>query len=425
MTLLRKTLLYLLLVMLPVALGGGWLFDTLIRRGIYYEIDEQLSSDLAYIQQQLIRQQVTVGQDHHLLDNPHIEPVAGPGQLTPVYSDTTEFDWREHNPVPVRQLKAILTVGDKHYLVVVKQAMGEFDEIARLLSISVVGGFMLLLGLLVVLNSWVSKRLWTPFFTLIEQLRTFRLDASEPVRFSGSSIAEFDHLSATLNDMSQNLQQQYQLQKAFTEHAAHELQTPLAVITTQLDQLLGTEPLTGEQVALMESAQHSVRRLVHLNKSLLLLTKVENQQFAGLQTVDLSSLAAQQCRQFALYAAHRGLDWQVSIAAGVTRRLNPYLADVMFSNLLKNAMLHATANTNVYITLTASSFTIRNTGEPLPFPEDQLFSRFVKHPARPDSTGLGLAITREIARRYDIALNYRYHNDIQEHVFMLDFQTSQ
>lgn len=421
MSLLRKTLLYLLLVMLPVAIGGGWLFDTLIRRGIYYEIDEQLSSDLAYINRQLIRQQVAIGKDRHLLNNPHIEPIPGGRVMAPVYSDTTGYDWREHNPVPVRQLKATVAVNGRNYLVVVKQAMGEFDEIARLLSVVVSGGFILLLGLLVLLNSRVSRRLWTPFFTLIEQLRAFRLDAPEPVRFSGSSVAEFNHLSATLNDMGYNLQQQYQLQKAFTEHAAHELQTPLAIITTDLDRLLGTEPLTEEQVTLMESAQSSVRRLVHLNKSLLLLTKVENQQFADLETVNLSNLAEQQCRLFAPYAAHRGLDWQFTIAPDVTRSLNPYLADVMFSNLLKNAMVHAAAHSTVRITLTNSSFITRNAGLPLPFPEDQLFGRFIKNPARPDSTGLGLAIAGQVARRYGMQLDYNYQTDIQLHVFTLNY----
>jgi hypothetical protein len=45
-------MLNLVLVALPVALGGVWLFYSLIHAGIQYEVDEQLSSDLLTIRNQ-------------------------------------------------------------------------------------------------------------------------------------------------------------------------------------------------------------------------------------------------------------------------------------------------------------------------------------------------------------------------------------
>ncbi|MBC8152575.1 MAG: HAMP domain-containing histidine kinase, partial [Bacteroidetes bacterium] len=273
MSLLRKTLLYLVLSSVPVVIGGGWLFHTIIYRGIQYEIDEQLSSDLAFVRQQLAEGQTLAGR--YPLNNPAVEQVSATLPVEPVFSDTLEFDWRENQPVPVRRLTTIVSARGQSYRVVVRQAMGEFYEIAHFLSFFVTGGFVVLLGLLVLLNAWVSRRLWKPFYRLRDGLRQYRLDARTPPTFPGSSIAEFNAVSAALNDMSQNLHRQYRAQKEFTDHAAHEMQTPLASVMAQLDSLLGTEPLTSEQVALLEHAQRAVRRSANLNKGLLLLTKIE------------------------------------------------------------------------------------------------------------------------------------------------------
>ena len=401
--------------------GGVWLFDTLVNRVIRYEVDEQLSSDLAYIQHQLQTARVPLNRGQYLLDNPHIALLPSSRPISRMYSDTVEFDRREQEPVPVRRLTATVQIGGRTYLIVVKQAMGEFKEIAQLLSLGVIVAFLALLILLTLLNGWISRRLWQPFYRLIDQLRAYRLNERTPATFNRSSIDEFNQLSLALNDMSLTLHQQYVMQKEFTDHAAHEMQTPLAVVTTQLDRILTTEPLTEEQVNLMEQAQGSVRRLVQLNKSLLLLTKIENNQFTDQQRVNLSELVNRLHHNFASYAQHRGLSWAMLVEPEHVRLMNPHLAEVLFSNLLKNALTHALPNTFAQMGLTQSQFMVTNVGPPLPFPAEQLFDRFVKNPARPESTGLGLALVKQIAERYGMTVDYHYDEQGRLHTFTLFF----
>ncbi|MBO0951618.1 sensor histidine kinase [Fibrella forsythiae] len=421
MSLLRKTLLYLLLVAIPVAVGGGWLFHTLIHRGIRYEVDEQLSSDLAYVSNQLSSAGTLPGRERYRIGNPHVTIVPASRQVLPVFTDTLTYDLFEKELVPVRKLRATIQVDAQAYLVTVTQAVGEFEEIARLLSVSIIVVFLLLMIVLIALNGWIARQLWQPFYTLIEQLRQYRLDARTPTVFTASNIDEFSQLQVALNTMSQNLHRQYAVQKEFTDHAAHEMQTPLAVVTTQLDQLLATEPLTDEQVAYMEQAQGSIRRLVHLNRSLLLLTKLDNQQFTDQQQVNLSEIVEKQYRNLEAYAHHRQLNWISHIVPDVYQRMNPYLADVLFSNLIKNVLVHARPGTNTEVTLTASGFSTTNAGSPLPFPVEQLFGRFVKNPARPESTGLGLALVEQIAERYGQTVQYRYNAATALHTFTVLF----
>lgn len=406
MSLLRKTLLYLVLASVPVVVGGGWLFHTIIYRGIQYEIDEQLSSDLAFVCRQLAEGQNLTGR--YPLNNPSVVQIPATRPAKPVFSDTLEYDWRENELVPVRRLTTIVSARGRSYRVVVRQAMGEFHEIAQLLSLTVTGGFALLLGLLVLLNGWVSRQLWKPFYRLSDGLRQYRLDAETPPTFPGSGIAEFNAVSAAFNDMSQNLHRQYRAQKEFTDHAAHEMQTPLASVMAQLDGLLATEPLTREQVALTEQAQGAVRRLANLNKGLLLLTKIENRQFAGREDVDVTALVSEKLEALSDWIEHKRLRVSTHLEAGVRIPMNPHLADVLVTNLLTNAIRHNEKGGHLRLWLSAEKLELANSGPAPAVPVETFWERFRK--ARPDSNspGLGLSLVREIALTYGFTPHYEY-----------------
>ncbi len=406
MSLLRKTLLYLLLASVPVVIGGGWLFHTIIYRGIQYEIDEQLSSDLAFVRRQLAEGQTLTGR--YPLNNPAVEQLPATPPLEPVFSDTLEFDWRENQPVPVRRLTTTVSARGQSYRVVVKQAMGEFYEIARFLSWFVTGGFVVLLGLLVLLNGWVSRRLWKPFYRLSDALRNYRLDAPTPPTFPGSTIAEFNAVSTALNEMSQNLHRQYRAQKEFTDHAAHEMQTPLASVMAQLDSLLGTEPLSSEQVALMEQAQRAVRRSANLNKGLLLLTKIENRQYAEREEVDVTALISGKLEALADWIEHKRLRVSTELSASVRVPMNPHLADILVTNLLTNAIRHSEEGGQMRLWLSGKTLELTNSGPAPTVPVETLWERFRKSRPDSDSPGLGLALVREIAQTYGFTSHYGY-----------------
>lgn len=83
MSLLRKTLLFLLLAAIPVALTGVWVFDALVNRVIRHEVDEQLSSDLKYIQHQLQTAQTPLNRGQYFVGQPaHLVAAVG-AQRTP------------------------------------------------------------------------------------------------------------------------------------------------------------------------------------------------------------------------------------------------------------------------------------------------------------------------------------------------------
>ena len=98
---------------------------------------------------------------------------------------------------------------------------------------------------------------------------------------------------------------------------------------------------------------------------------------------------------------------------------NATLLDILFSNLLSNAIRHSPAQGAVTILIETGRWEIRNEGAPIPFASARVFDRFQKDPANSLSTGLGLAIAKRICDTSGLELTYTF--ETTRHVFAVDF----
>ena len=73
-----------------------------------------------------------------------------------------------------------------------------------------------------------------------------------------------------------------------SENASHELQTPLAVINGKLELLAEHENLDEEELKTIDDMFRSLHRAIQLNKSLLLLSRIQNRQFEEVAEVDMN-----------------------------------------------------------------------------------------------------------------------------------------
>ncbi|GAB4043306.1 sensor histidine kinase [Spirosoma jeollabukense] len=416
MSLFSQTARYLLLTAFLIALLGSVGFFTLIHRKIRHEVDEILISQVEQAQKRLQQKPLVRLGDGD--DNPHIESVSQPIQSE--YRDLTILDSVEANEtIAVRQFQTTVNVGGQYYLVRTRLPYYEFNELARDLSIWIIIGFLALMALSVLVGLGFSRRLWRPFYITIDQLGQFKLDQLASPFFPQTHIREFNLLSQSLGELTRKLRQQFSLQKQFTENASHELQTPLAIALAELDFLLQSQYLTEDDHSHLQRATNALSRLSQLNRSLLLLTQVENDQFSADETVNLSTLVNQSMLDFEPFFVHKHLIVTQTIQPDVGLFINRQLAEILITNLLKNTARHCPVGGRVALSLTNSQLTICNSGEPLPFAESQLFNRFVKDPARPDSIGLGLALVKQICDRYGLPLTYQYEQTRREHSFQI------
>jgi len=271
----------------------------------------------------------------------------------------------------------------------------------------------------VLIGLGLARRLWRPFHTTVDQLRHVQLDTGIEPSFPVSSVHEFALLNQSLTELTRKLRRQFRLQKQFTENASHELQTPLAVAAAELDQLMQSDRLTEVDHVHLQQASAALSRLSQLNRSLLLLTQVANDQFTDAEPVDLSALVSQHSAEYEPFFTHKRIAVSQAIAPHIVLTINRQLIGILLTNLLKNAVRHSDPGGCVQLTLTSDALTITNSGAPLPFANSLLFTRFVRNPARPDSTGLGLALVKQIADRYHLPLAYHYDTAKRLHSFQV------
>jgi signal transduction histidine kinase len=200
----------------------------------------------------------------------------------------------------------------------------------------------------------------------------------------------------------------YLSQKQFIENASHEIQTPLGVIRNKVDLLVESAPLNPEQASIIISITEHINRLAGLNKTLLLLSKIENKQFSEHEAVDITKLIEECSEDFYDLMEFKNLNLEIINNTPLLLQMNKDLARVLFSNLIKNAVNHNITSGLIAITIDADRFIIKNSGKELNIQPEFLFERFNKKSDNPQSVGLGLAIVKSICTLYNFNISYSY-----------------
>jgi signal transduction histidine kinase len=215
--------------------------------------------------------------------------------------------------------------------------------------------------------------------------------------------------------MTSRVNRDFESLRTFTDNASHEMQTPLAIINSKLDILLQTSD--EKQAETIQTIYNATGRLTRLNQTLLLLTKINNDQYSNQTEVDLKKLLQQKFQQFEELIATRNIMLHVKLEQ-VYLLINEELADILFNNLLSNAVKHNYNNGYINCFLTAENVTITNSGSPLTFDEKRIFDRFQKG-EQSTGAGLGLAVVQQICEESNLSITFSNINN--EHAFTIIF----
>lgn len=160
----------------------------------------------------------------------------------------------------------------------------------------------------------------------------------------------------------------------------------------------------------------SLHRAIQLNKSLLLLSRIQNRQFEEVTEVDMNPHVRKILELLSDLYEEKELDYHLSDTEDCRIRMNESLAHTLLTNLIKNAIIHSPEHGRVDILIHSTRIEIVNDGNQA-LDERQMFKRFYKgHSGQKESTGLGLSIAQSIADLYHLSLTY-YHDG--RHHFVL------
>jgi signal transduction histidine kinase len=302
-------------------------------------------------------------------------------------------------------------INGRSYIVTTFISAKEYRHLLIKAGISEAVIFILLLIAIIVINRSTSRSLWTPFYSTMTVIRGYDIRQNRPpLLISTTGTEEFDQLNRTLRDLIHNAAQAYRNQKQFTENASHELQTPLAIIRSKVELLAESPGLNEDNAQLLQEITEANERLSQMNKNLLLLTRIENGQFPEVTSLDLTQLVGRLAPFFAEYYENEVAATSTDIHSGVHITANSALIEILVNNLLRNAYIHNIPNGRVDIRLTNTQLLIENTGPVIHDDTERLFDRFRKGRVDNRTTGLGLALVRQIAQLYNYNVRYIYQD---------------
>ena len=333
------------------------------------------------------------------------------------YYDGTVYIETEDEYEPVRIMKSCFMATDlKYYKLELRLSTLERDDLIAAIFKYLVALYIALLCCIIFSTRLILKSVFHPLDRLLEWLENVSPGHPAPYLNPDCRIREFRTLNRAALEMHERAEKAYREQKEFIENASHELQTPLAVINGKLELLAEHENLDEEELKNIDDMFRSLHRAIQLNKSLLLLSRIQNRQFEEVTEVDMNPHVRKILELLSDLYEEKELDYHLSDTEDCRIRMNESLAHTLLTNLIKNAIIHSPDHGRVDIVIHSARIEIINDGNQA-LDKQQIFKRFYKGNAgQKESTGLGLSIAQSIANLYHIKLTY-YHDG--RHHFVL------
>jgi signal transduction histidine kinase len=332
---------------------------------------------------------------------------------------TAYWDNLEKENEPYRELNTPVVIQGKTYTYLGRTNLIEKEDMALGMALLFLIMISLLLSGILLINKLASEKLWKPFYNTLNQIQDFEIDKNREPKFEHTRIEEFDRLNKSIERLIVKNTAIYKTQREFVENAAHELQTPLALFQAKVETLFQTEHISAEQSLILSSLNTDISRLNRLNKNLLLLSKIENDQYTDKQPVMVNDALNRNMEFFKEQAKAKNLLLETDVASKLEILSNQDLVEVLINNLFLNAIRHNIKDGKIIVSITGRSLVFLNTGQATALDPDKLFNRFSKSDSSSKGNGLGLAIVKKIAEinHWEIAYSF---ND-QCHGFTITF----
>ena len=409
MKLIYRVTLRLSIVLLPILL----IWATVFYFSMVNEINDETDDSLEDYAEMLVRRTLTSGelpsQNNGNNNTYSIEllPQGYSKEHYMTFEDRQVYIPEKRETEPARTLTMTFSdSNDQVYLLTVSTPTFERQDLLLAVFWHLVALYMILTLSILAVTALIFNYSMRPLYRLLQWLDGYNLGNGVDDLPMCTHITEFKKLTESARSTIERAEKYYERQKQFIGNASHELQTPLAVLGTRIEWMIDNTQLTEEQFTELTKMRQSLHRLSRLNRTLLLISKIENAQFNEKHDVDIVELIENELEIYKEIYADKEIVCDTALPARFIVSMDESLATTLVTNLIKNAFLHTADGGTIDISLQDGTLTVSNSGE-ASLDTTRLFDRFYTG-GKSGSTGLGLALVKSIAEFYRFGLEYSF-----------------
>ena len=295
----------------------------------------------------------------------------------------------------------------KYYELKVTTPTIEKDDLREAILSWMIFLYVTLLLIIIAINILIYKKSTKPLYVILAWLDSYRVGAKNKSLENETKIKEFQKLNRSLSDSMNRAEVAYEKQKQFIGNASHEIQTPIAICLNRIELMMDDDNLSESQLQELAKTHDTLQYITKLNKSLLLLSKIDNKQFIEKEHVNCNVLIKKLAIDYQEVYAYQNIDFRLIENNVLYLDMNETLAAILFNNLIKNSFLHNTTGGSISIEINTKSIVFKNTGDTVQLNPDQIFDRFYQGSKKKESTGLGLAIVKAICDIENLKIQYQ------------------
>ena len=396
------------------------LLPLLVERIVYDHIDKRLFARservLLTVQRgsiaDIVREQDCTFESYNILKEEFVAiyPITDPRKMTEGPSIKNESWSIEGENLQHRIIRRPFLYDNQMYELNIGEGIGAIDDLK-----SIIQRFLLFMMLAVILltlfvDLTFVRLLVKPLNAIITKKL---LPVPSPTSFNfetvNSTTAEFRQLDERINEMMHKLKDTFQIEKEFISNVSHELQTPISVIQNRLENIMIEGHLSDEVMIKLSESQRTLNRMSRIIKALLLISKIENDQYLKQESVQIQSLLDEVLEEAEDRIREKGLQLKCQFYEDLAfSPCNKALLFTMFMNLVNNAIKYNREGGSITISTRNNKghfqVQIEDTGIGMDKADvGSIFDRFKRlNKNTADGYGLGLPIVKTIAGFHQI-----------------------
>ena len=330
--------------------------------------------------------------------------------------DTIEISRRviEKDTLNYRILIHELKSDNKNYILEIGKTtstIGEYNKLLQRFTLYILIGLILLS---LVVDLLYTRILLRPLAKIVStKLVNRKFPFKEPLSPIKTSTTDFKFLDSSLISLMVKMHEAFDKEREFTSNASHELMTPISVLQSNIENMMMEEGVNDEMQEKLLGLMKTVGRLKKIVHSLLYISRIENDQFARADKVEVHELSEQVMEELLVRLESKSIHFTNNVTPGITLlQVNRDLLFQLLYNLINNAIRYNNENGSIYLSDYYHHgkeyvLTIKDTGIGIRQEElAAIFNRFKKSGNEDgEGFGLGLSIVKSITDFHGIQIS--------------------